>query len=71
MNRRFEQEEVGVWKSYIIVDHIAKERWGPHALHKGIEGEDWGELRDSYKEMNRTVGLRRKTRHRKQKPSGK
>ena len=22
-------EEVGTWKSYINVDHIAKERWGP------------------------------------------
>ena len=43
-------EEVGTWKSYINVDHIAKERWGPplvdadwhafcQALYKGIEGE--------------------------------
>ena len=46
-------EEVGTWKSYVNVDHIANERWGPllvdddwhafcQALHKGIEGEDWG-----------------------------
>ena len=45
-------EEVGTWKSYIVVDHTAKERWSSplvdadwHAfcqsLYKGIEGEDW------------------------------
>ena len=48
---------VGTWKSYINVDHIEKERWGPplvdydwyafcQALYKGIEGEEWGELCD-------------------------
>ena len=26
----FSAEEVGTWKSYINVDHLAKERWGPH-----------------------------------------
>ena len=26
------------------------------ALYKGIEGEDWGELYDAYKEMSRAVG---------------
>ena len=42
---------MGTWKSYITVDHIEKERWGPslvdadwHAfcqvLFKGIEGEE-------------------------------
>ena len=56
-NRRFEQMKVGTWKSYINVDHIAKERWSPflvdadwhafcQALFKGIEGEDCGELYD-------------------------
>ena len=63
-------EEVGTWKSYINVDHIAKERWGPplvdtdwhafcQALYKGIEGEDWGELFDAYKEMSRAVGVKK------------
>ena len=46
-------EEVSTWKSYINVDHIAKERWGPHLVGtdwhaEGIEGEDWGELFDAY-----------------------
>ena len=52
-------EEVGTWRSYINVDHMEKERWGPplvdydwyalcQASHKGIEGEDWG--------MSRVVG---------------
>ena len=47
-------DEVGTWNSYINVDHIEKERWGPllvdhdwhafcQALYKGIEGEDWEE----------------------------
>ena len=26
----FRAEQVGTWKSYINVDHIEKERWGPH-----------------------------------------
>ena len=63
-------QEVGTCKSYINVDHIAKERWGPplvdadwhaicHVLYKGIEGEDWGELYDAYKEMNRTVRVKK------------
>ena len=45
-------EEVVMWKSYINVNHIEKERCGPplvvydwhafcQALYKGIEGEDW------------------------------
>ena len=63
-------EEVGTWKTYINVDHIAKERWGPplvdtdwHAfcqeLCNDIEGEDCGELDDAYKEMSRTVGVKK------------
>ena len=32
-------EEVGTWKSYINVDHIAKERWGPPLV-----GADWHAL---------------------------
>ena len=61
-------EEVGTRKSCINVDHIAKGRWGPpwvdadwhafcQALYKGIEGEDWGEVYDAYKEMSRAVGV--------------
>ena len=75
-------EEVGTWKSYSNVDHMEKERWALslvdtdwhafcQALYKGIEGEDWGELYDAYKEMSRAVGLRSCRRLRKQKPSGK
>ena len=59
-------EEVGTWKSYTNVHHIAKERWGPplvdadwhafcQALYKDIEGEDWGELHDAYKDTSRAV----------------
>ena len=71
-------DEVGTWKSWINVDHIAKERWGPHlvdadshafcqALFQGIEGEDWKELYVSYKVMSRAVGLKSHRRPRKQK----
>ena len=63
-------EEVGTWKSYINVDQKEKERWGPplvdadwhafcQALYKGIEGEDWGEMYVSYKEMSRAVGVKK------------
>ena len=57
-------EEVGTWKMYINVHHIGKYRLGPllvdydwyafcQALYIGIEGEDWGELYDAYKEISR------------------
>ena len=62
-------EEVGTWKSYINVDHMAKERWGhlvgadwhafSQALYEGIEGEDWRELHVAYKEMSRAVGVKK------------
>ena len=63
-------DEVGTWKSCINVDHIAKERWAPplvdadwdafcQALYTGVEGEDWGEMYDSYKEMRRAVGVKK------------
>ena len=63
-------EEVGTWESCINVDHIAKGRWSPHlvdadwhafcqALYQGIEGEDWGELYDTYKEVSRAVGVKK------------
>ena len=55
-------EAVGTWATYINVDHIEKERWGPplfdcdcyafcQELYKGIEGEDWRE----FLEMSRAV----------------
>ena len=61
---------MGTRKSYINVDHIEKERWRPllvdadwhafcQALSKGIEGEDWGEFYDAYKEMSRAVGVKK------------
>ena len=73
-------EEVGTWKSYINVDHIEKGEVGSslvdadwhefcQALHKGIEGEDWEELYDAYKEMSRAVGRSSSRKSlRKQKP---
>ena len=47
-----------------------KGRWSPplvdydrHAFcqapYKGIEGEDWGESYDAYKEMSRAVGVKK------------
>ena len=63
-------EEEGTSKALINVDHIEQERWGPHlvgadwsafcqAWYKGIEGEDWEEMYESYKEMSRTVGAKK------------
>ena len=48
-------EEVGTLKTRINVDHIDK----CQAFFKGIEGEDWGEVYDSYKEMSRAVGVKK------------
>ena len=61
---------MGTWKTYINVDHIENERWGPplvdtdwhafrQALYKGTEGEDCGELHDAHKEMSRAVGVKK------------
>ena len=63
-------EEVGTWKSYINVDHMEKERRCPHlvdcdwnafrqAVYKGIEGEDWREMYEAYKEMSRAVVVKK------------
>ena len=63
-------DEVGTWKSYINVDHMAKERCGPllgdvdlhafyQALFQGIEGEDWGKRDDAYKDMGRAVVIKK------------
>ena len=54
-------------KSWTDVNHIKPERWCPllvdadwHAfcqvLCKGIEGEDWEEMYDSYKVMSEALG---------------
>ena len=62
-------EEVNTSKALINVNHIEPERWVPslvdadwyafcQALYKGIEGEDWEEMYESYKEMSRAVGVR-------------
>ena len=61
---------MGTWKLCINVDNIAKEWWclplvdaDWHAfclaLYKGIEGEDWGEQNDVYKEVSRAVGVKK------------
>ena len=63
-------EEVGTLKTSVNVNHIEKERWGPplvdydwyafcQALFQGIEGEDWGEMYEAYKEMSRAVGVKK------------
>ena len=73
--------EVGT-QTCINVDHIAKERWGPplvdadwhafcQAIYKSIEGEDWGKLYDSYKDMSRAAGVNKPQESQKQEPSGK
>ena len=41
-------EEVGTWKSHINAFS--------QALYKGIEGADWRELYNAYKDMSRAVG---------------
>ena len=42
------------------------------SVKKGIEGKDWEELYDAYKEMSRTVGVRKPQEAQKaKKPSGK
>ena len=49
-------EEVNTSNALINVDHIELERWGPppfdadgYAFCKGIEGEDWEEVCDSFR----------------------
>ena len=74
-------------KTYINVNHIAEERWGLTlvdegeddkyafclALYRGIEGEDWSEMYEAYKEMSRDACVKKPQykRPRKRKPSGK
>ena len=56
-------------KALIDVNHIEPERWGPplvdadwcafcHVLYKSIEGKDWEEMYDSYKEVSKAVGVK-------------
>ena len=63
-------EEVETSKALINVNHIEPERSGPplvdadwyafcQALYRGIEGEDWEEMYESYKEMSGAVGVRK------------
>ena len=67
--RTLRTEEVGSKTSCINVDHIAEDRWEPllvdadwhascHAICKGVEGSDWRELYEHYKEMSRAAGVR-------------
>ena len=57
-------------KAYMDVNHIKPERWvSPlvdagwyafcQALYKGIEGEDWEEMVDSYKAMSKALGCKK------------
>ena len=59
-------EEVGTLETYMNVNHTEKESWGLplvdydwyafcQALYKGIEGADWGEVYEAYKEMSKAV----------------
>ena len=63
-------EEVNTLKALMNVDLIEPERWilplvdaGWYAfcqlLYKCIDGEDWEDMYESYKEVSRTVGVKR------------
>ena len=63
-------EEVGSKKSCINIDHIAEDRWGPflvdadlhafcQAIYKGIEGSEWEDMHEHYKEMSKAAGVRK------------
>ena len=63
-------EEVDTSKALINVNHVEPERWSLpkvdadwyafcQALYKGIEGKDWEEMYDSYKEMSWAVGVKK------------
>ena len=52
------------------MNHIQEERWGHRlvdydwysfcqASYKDIEGEDWGEMFEAYKEVSRAVGVKK------------
>ena len=45
MNLPLGADEVGTWKSYINVDHNAKERHSAkHFFKRALRGEDWREF---------------------------
>ena len=59
-------EEVRTSKALKNVNYMEQERWGPplvdadwyafcQALYKGIEGEDWEGMYESYKEVSRAL----------------
>ena len=63
-------EEVHTSKALINVNHVEPERWSPpvvdadwyafcQALYRGIKGEDLQEMYDCYKEMRRSVEVRK------------
>ena len=71
-------EEVGTPKSCLNFDHTAHERWRPllvdadwhafcQAIYKGIEGDDWEELYEHYKEMSKAAGVKKPNENQKAK----
>ena len=57
-------------KACIKAEHIAEDRWRPplvdadwhafsQAIFKGIEGSDWEEFYEHYKEMSRAAGVKK------------
>ena len=59
-------EELGSKTACVNVDHFAQDRWRPplvvagwhafcQAIYKGIEGGDWEELYEHYKEKGRAA----------------
>ena len=63
-------EEVGSQKACSNVGHIAEDRWGPplvdadwhascQAMYKGIEGSEWSEVNDYYKEMRKAARVKK------------
>ena len=75
---RLRTEEVRSKKSCINVDLIAQDRWRPllfdadwhafcQAICKGIEGSDWEELYEHYKEMRRAACVKKPTENEKAK----
>ena len=63
-------EEVGTQKSCVNVDQIAQERWRSplvdadchafcQAIYKGIEGKDWTEFYEYFKEMRKAARVKK------------
>ena len=58
---------MGSLRTFIDTKHVELERWGPpradadwdafwHTIYKGIEGQEWEELYDHYKEFHQAAG---------------